>query len=211
MAGGAHGRGAAARGAARRGRLAPVPEPGEGPGGAGDHRLRDTGDGDLHRRTRPHPHPDPSAPPDREIPAGWKLHEDPLGFSVAVPRGWTVRRFAGRDRVEFREPGSDRFLWIESTDDPEKDPVRHWEKVEEGGRAKNVWPGYERVAITSLTYLDRPAADWEFTFLRDEVPTHVLDRGFRTGEGTPYAIYWETPEDSWDRTFFDRFTETFRP
>ncbi|GIH74142.1 serine/threonine protein kinase [Planobispora longispora] len=159
----------------------------------------------------PTPTPTPSAPPDREIPAGWKLHEDPLGFSVAVPRGWTVRRFAGRDRVEFREPGSDRFLWIESTDDPEKDPVRHWEKVEEGGRAKNVWPGYERVAITSLTYLDRPAADWEFTFLRDEVPTHVLDRGFRTGEGTPYAIYWETPEDSWDRTFFDRFTETFRP
>ncbi|GAA3082463.1 serine/threonine-protein kinase [Streptosporangium carneum] len=146
-----------------------------------------------------------------QLPDGWQLYRDPLGFSVGMPRGWTTKRSAGRDRVEFRAPGSDAFLWIESTEDPETDPVRHWEKVEKGGLARKLWPGYERVGITPRRYRGLEAADWEFTYLKNGVRTHVLDRGFRTAAGRPYAIYWESPESEWDRTFFDRFTETFRP
>ncbi|MGW4422341.1 protein kinase domain-containing protein [Streptosporangium sp. NPDC004631] len=156
----------------------------------------------------------PSAVPDRpaRLPAGWRLYQDPkMGFSVAMPRGWTGKRFPDRNRMEFREPGSDAFLWIESTEDPETDPVRHWEKVERGGLAKKAWPGYRRLGVTPLRYRGAPAADWEFTYLKNDVPTHVLDRGFRTASGRPYAIYWESPEAEWDRTFFDRFTKTFQP
>ncbi|WP_433255653.1 protein kinase domain-containing protein [Streptosporangium sp. CA-135522] len=154
----------------------------------------------------------PPARPSPAIPAGWRLHRDPLGFTVAIPKGWTVKRFSGRDRVEFRPPGGDGFLWIESTEDPVKDPVKHWEKVERGGLAKKLWPGYERIGITPLRYRSLPAADWEFTYLKDgKVKTHVLDRGFRTLTGRPYAIYWEGPDDRWSRTLFDRFTEAFRP
>ncbi|MET8385139.1 protein kinase [Streptosporangium canum] len=154
----------------------------------------------------------PSARPTTGVPAGWRLHRDPMGFTIAVPRGWAVKRFSGRDRVEFRSPGKNGFLWIESTEDPETDPVKHWEKVERGGLAKNVWPGYERIGITALRYRGLPAADWEFTYLNDKVRMRVLDRGFRTLTGRPYAIYWEGPDDGRsNRTFFDRFTETFRP
>ncbi|MEV4244357.1 protein kinase [Streptosporangium canum] len=154
----------------------------------------------------------PSARPTTGIPAGWRLHRDAMGFTVAVPRGWAVKRFSGRDRVEFRPPGRNGFLWIESTEDPETDPVKHWEKVERGGLAKNVWPGYERIGITALRYRGLPAADWEFTYLKDKVRMRVLDRGFRTLTGRPYAIYWEGPDDvRSNRTFFDKFTETFRP
>ncbi|MEV7007671.1 protein kinase [Streptosporangium sp. NPDC051022] len=146
-----------------------------------------------------------------KLPDGWQTYQDPLGFSVALPRGWMSKRFTGRDRVEFRAPGSSSLLWIESTEDPETDPVKHWEKVEKGGLAKKIWPGYERIGITPLRYRGVAAADWEFTYLKDKVPTHVLDRGFHTITGRPYAIYWESPEEEWDRTFFDRFAETFRP
>ncbi|WP_326828426.1 serine/threonine protein kinase [Streptosporangium sp. NBC_01810] len=161
--------------------------------------------------TTPAPTPATTATPrpSRTAPAGWRWHRDPMGFSVAVPRGWTVKRFSGRDRVEFRAPGASGFLWIESTDDPEKNPVRHWEKVERAGTADNVWPGYERIGITSLRYRGVPAADWEFTYLKNGVRTHVLDRGFRTLAGRPYAIYWESPESEWDRSLFDDFTRTF--
>ncbi|MEU4832788.1 protein kinase [Streptosporangium sp. NPDC023615] len=157
------------------------------------------------------PTPAATPRPSRTVPAGWRLHRDPMGFSVAVPGTWQVKRFPGRDRVEFRAPGSDAFLWIESTEDPEKDPVRHWEKVEEAGTADGVWPGYRRIGITELTYRGVPAADWEFTYLRDGVRTHVLDRGFRTTAGKPYAIYWESPESEWKRSSFDAFTSSFRP
>ncbi|GHH62284.1 serine/threonine protein kinase [Streptosporangium violaceochromogenes] len=156
------------------------------------------------------PVPTPEAGP--RLPEGWRRYRDPvMGFTVGLPAGWSGKRFSGRDRVEFRAPGGRAFLWIESTEDPETHPVRHWEKVERGGLARKIWPGYERRGITPLRYLGGPAADWEFTYLRNGVATHVLDRGFRTSSGRPYAIYWESPEAEWDRTFFDGFTETFRP
>ncbi|MBG0829537.1 protein kinase [Planomonospora sp. ID67723] len=178
--------------------------------------LQDRAAGTAVVSTTEGPTGGPVSPPatpsgDPVVPKGWRLHEDPLGFSLAIPRTWSVKRFSGRDRVEFRAPGSAAFLWVESTEDPETDPVEHWEKVEEGGTADGVWPGYERISITPLTYLDRPAADWEFTFRRDGVPVRVLDRGFRTADGTPYAIYWESPEATWDRAPFDRLVKTFRP
>ncbi|GGL20257.1 serine/threonine-protein kinase [Planomonospora parontospora] len=156
---------------------------------------------------RPTPAPTPSAP---RLPKGWRLYEDPeMGFSVAIPKHWTAVRAADRDRVEFRAPGAASFLWIESTDDPELDPVRHWEKVEKVIR--KVRTGYRRIAISPLNYRGMAAADWEFTYTSKGVPTRVVDRGFRTVDGTPYAIYWESPEARWDRTYFDRFTETFQP
>jgi hypothetical protein len=151
--------------------------------------------------------PTPSTP---RIPKGWRLYEDPeMGFSVAVPKNWTATRAADRDRVEFRAPGAASFLWIESTDDPELDPVRHWEKVEKVIR--KIRTGYRRIGISPLNYRGMAAADWEFTYTSKGVPTRVLDRGFRTVDGTPYAIYWESPQARWDRTYFDRFTETFQP
>ncbi|MER7131784.1 serine/threonine-protein kinase [Streptosporangium saharense] len=160
---------------------------------------------------RPSPTSSPTARPSR-LPEGWQYYRDPvMGFTVALPRGWTSKRFSGRDRVEFRKAGSSALLWIESTDDPEKDPVRHWENLEKDRVVKKLWPGYERVGITPLRYRGVEAADWEFTYLKNGVRTHVLDRGFHTITGRPYAIYWESPESEWDRAFFDRFTETFRP
>ncbi|GAA4226562.1 serine/threonine protein kinase [Streptosporangium album] len=187
--------------------------------------LRDQGDpaaaspaatvavpGETTVPTAPSKTPRATATSSPAIPRGWQLHRDPMGFTVAVPRGWAVKRFSDRDRVEFRPPGRNGFLWIESTEDPETDPVRHWEKVERGGLAKKIWPGYERIGITPLRYRGLPAADWEFTYLKDKVRVRVLDRGFRTSAGRPYAIYWEGPDDSRSqRVFFDTFTETFRP
>ncbi|MFI7532317.1 protein kinase [Streptosporangium sp. NPDC049376] len=160
---------------------------------------------------RPSPTASPTVRPSR-LPEGWQYYKDPvMGFTMALPRGWTSKRFSGRDRVEFRRPGSSALLWIESTADPEKDPVKHWENLEKDRVVKKLWPGYERIGITPLRYRGVEAADWEFTYLKNGVRTHVLDRGFHTITGRPYAIYWESPESEWDRAFFDRFTETFRP
>ncbi|MFC4059908.1 protein kinase [Planomonospora corallina] len=162
------------------------------------------------------PAPDSTAPDSTagsgtgRLPKGWRWYEDPeMGFTVAIPRKWTARRATDRNRVEFRAPGAASFLWIESTEDPEVDPVKHWEKVEKVISVHR--QSYRRIGITPLSYRGLAAADWEFTYTSGGVPMHVLDRGFRTADGTPYAIYWESPEDRWDRAYFDRFTDTFRP
>ncbi|WP_425566702.1 hypothetical protein, partial [Planomonospora alba] len=157
----------------------------------------------------PAPTPSPASTA-RRLPKGWRWYEDPeMGFTVAIPRNWSAKRAADRNRVEFRAPGAASFLWIESTEDPEVDPVKHWEKVEKVISVHR--QGYRRIGITPLNYRGLAAADWEFTYTDEGVPMRVLDRGFRTADGTPYAIYWESPEDRWDRTYFERFTDTFRP
>ena len=43
------------------------------------------------------------------VPAGFQLYEDPSGFSVAVPEGWTAEQTSDT-AVDIREPGGSRFL-----------------------------------------------------------------------------------------------------
>ena len=143
-----------------------------------------------------------------ELPDGFHRHQDPTGFSVAVPDGWRVSREG--PRVKFDEPDGGRFLIIDQTDDPKPDPVADWEQQEDA-RA-STFPGYRRIRIAAVDYHDE-AADWEFTYAGDGGRIHVVDRGFVTDPDQAYAIYWSTPEDQWEdsRRYFDTFTDTFRP
>ncbi|MDX6258727.1 MAG: eukaryotic-like serine/threonine-protein kinase, partial [Kribbellaceae bacterium] len=61
----------------------------------------------------------PTTQPSGALPAGFERHNDPTGFSLAVPSNWTVRRENGR--VYFREPGGSRLLLIDQTDQPKAD------------------------------------------------------------------------------------------
>jgi hypothetical protein len=106
-------------------------------------------------------------------------------------------------------------LIVEWTDDgrPWTDPARRWIALEKEIQDKGEFPRYKRLHITPLTYLGRPAADWEFTRVRGNTLIHVVNRGFRTADGRPFALYWETPDATWarDRHYFDLFTRAFRP
>jgi hypothetical protein len=55
--------------------------------------------------------------------------------------------------------------------------------------------------------------DWEFTFDRDDVPVHVLNRNILANAQHAYALYWSTPESDWndDYHYFQAFAATFRP
>ncbi|MEU8249019.1 protein kinase [Nonomuraea sp. NPDC048916] len=152
----------------------------------------------------------------RQVPDGWRAYRDTAGrFSIAVPHGWQATKHPVRDSVSVTRPGSPGTLIVEWTvpERPWTDPVRHWKDLEKVIQDRGEFTGYRRLAIDPTTYLGRPAADWEFTRLRDGALIHVINRGFRTADGRMYAIYWETTHSRWprERRYFDTFAQTFRP
>ncbi|HEX4818262.1 MAG TPA: serine/threonine-protein kinase [Nonomuraea sp.] len=160
--------------------------------------------------------PPPSPTADLAVPDGWRRYPNAAGrFSIAVPQGWQARKNPARDSVSFQGPGLPGTMIVEWTvpDFLWKDPVRRWTALEKEILAKGAFEGYTRLGIRPTTYRGRPAADWEFTRTRGGRLIHVVNRGFRTADGRPFALYWETTDSRWgqDRHYFETFTKTFRP
>ncbi|GAA2207100.1 hypothetical protein GCM10009850_025580 [Nonomuraea monospora] len=150
------------------------------------------------------------------IPAGWRSYRSTTGrFQIAVPARWQPEKNPDRDSITFKGPGTTGTLIVEWTipDIPWDDPERHWLGLEKEIQAKGEFQRYKRIGITPTAYLGVKAADWEFTRLRDGRTIHVINRGFHTEDGRPYALYWETPQSSWagDRHYFTTFLKTFKP
>ncbi|UBU16929.1 serine/threonine-protein kinase [Nonomuraea gerenzanensis] len=157
------------------------------------------------------PRPTRTAPP-----AGWRSYRSALGrFQIAMPAGWKPAKTQGRDSISFKGPDTPGMMIVEWTvpDIPWDDPERHWRGLEKEIQAKGEFQRYQRIGITPTGYLGVKAADWEFTRVRDGQTIHVINRGFHTKDGRPYALYWETPHSRWarDRHYFDTFVKTFRP
>ncbi len=147
--------------------------------------------------------PSPTAP--AAVPAGFRLHEDDTGFSVAVPETWEVVR-EGR-LVDFEDPGSSRYLRIDQTDEPRDDPLADW--LEQEPVVADRLENYQRIRIESVDYRGWLTADWEFTFGTDG---HVLNRNLVTGP-MAYALYWSVPEPMWAESLplFEVIAATFQP
>ncbi|MFI9590870.1 protein kinase [Nonomuraea sp. NPDC052265] len=157
--------------------------------------------------------PTPTAPP---VPAGWRPLTSTTGhFSMAIPKTWKAAKNLTRDSIRISGPGTPGVMIVEWTvpDIPWKDPEQHWIGLEKEIEAKGEFDRYTRIGITPTDYLGLRAADWEFTRMREGELIHVINRGFHTAGGRPYALYWETLDSRWntDRRWFDTFAKTFRP
>ncbi|MDP4506435.1 serine/threonine-protein kinase [Nonomuraea turcica] len=177
-------------------------------------------------RTTPTPTPTPTAAPStstsgpaptpaQTLPAGWRTFTSPAGrFSIAIPEGWRATKHPTRDSISFKGPGSPGMMIVEWTT-PEvswKSPEQAWLALEKEILAKGEFQGYTRIGITLLRYRGRAAADWEFTRIRDKQLIHVINRGFHTGDGRPFALYWDTTDARWaqDKHYFTKFARTFK-
>ncbi|MBP2049490.1 hypothetical protein J2Z21_002421 [Streptomyces griseochromogenes] len=130
--------------------------------------------------------------PSRSAPAGYRLVHDPVGYTLAVPEGWTRRQKQGEKAavVFYDAPSDGRLLQIfelaeptvtESLDLAEHDPVYGYSHE----------PGYRALAR-------RSADTWtELSYRyddRDKGARRVVDHRFRAADGTLYAIRASGPE-----------------
>ncbi|MFI6295208.1 serine/threonine-protein kinase [Nonomuraea sp. NPDC050790] len=151
--------------------------------------------------------------PTPTLPEGWRSVTSRAGrFSLAVPKDWKGAKSQDRDSISWTGPGPGGQLIVEWTDDIWSDPVQHWKNVEGDILRREEFRDYRRIAIRRLTYLGRPAADWEFTRAKGGTKVHVITRGFRAADGRPYAVYWELPDSRWKAhvNYFNTFVEYFR-
>ena len=109
--------------------------------------------------------------------------------------------------MKFSEPGTTRYLLVDQTDHPKKDPAKDWERQEESVSKR--LPNYQRISIATVDYRDYPAADWQFTYATQ---TQVIDRGFVAGN-KGYALYIQGPRESFgdSEQVFQQAADSFKP
>jgi hypothetical protein len=111
-------------------------------------------------------------------PSGYRVADDPAGFSLAVPEGFT--RTPQGERVFYMSPGQTFRLGIKVAEPQEGGPLGVMRRAAAKGPDTN--PGYHDGRVTETTHHELPAALWEFTW-----------NGFSTAEGPrhTYDVCWE--------------------
>jgi hypothetical protein len=167
----------------------PPSRPAAGPGG--QHTSKQTGQGGL--------------------PAGFYRFTSPTGFSVGVPDGWQASRHG--HTVYLQDPAnSGIYLLIDQSNKPKSDPLGDW-RQQQANRAGG-YPGYHLIRLEPVSYPQaEKAADWEFTYDRDGVTMHILNRNILANAHHAYALYWSVPAAEWNASYhyFQAFAATFQP
>ena len=145
------------------------------------------------------------------LPAGYYRFTNSTGFSIGVPSGWTISH-AGH-YVYIDDPSNPNvYLLIDQSDQPKQDPLADWEQQQ--ANRESSYPDYHLIRLAAVNYPQaEKAADWEFTYDRDGVLVHILNRNVLANARHAYALYWSTPESDWngDYHYFQAFAATFRP
>jgi hypothetical protein len=142
-------------------------------------------------------------------PSGYRIADDPDGFSLAVPDGF-VRRTQG-ERVFYLSPGETFRLGIKTGDPEPGGPLAVMRRADAAGPDNN--PGYRDGRVTETTRGGRPAALWEFTwngFGVAQGPRHTFDLCWEEN-GRLYDVWVSAPAGRAReaRQYFDVAVDTF--
>ena len=145
------------------------------------------------------------------VPAGFYRFTNSTGFSIGVPHGWQISHVGHYVYITDPDNGG-IFLLIDQSDNPKPDPLADWEQQQ--ANRESSYQDYHLIRLQSVDYPQaEKAADWEFTYDKNGVPVHVLNRNILANAHHAYALYWSTPESDWNAYFryFQAFAATFRP
>jgi hypothetical protein len=135
------------------------------------------------------------------VPEGFRLADDPAGFTLAVPEDWTREE---REEGVFYTPGDDSSLiQVFEVTEPGITPL---ESLEAASGQLSTLPGYEEVSLTETGPLDGASdavgtdvAELVYAYDSEEFGfrKQVLDCVFTADDGTMYAVLVAGPADEW--------------
>ncbi|MFI5928282.1 serine/threonine-protein kinase [Micromonospora sp. NPDC051543] len=140
----------------------------------------------------------PTAPLPYALPDGWAWHQDPAGFLVAVPQGWT--RHTEGEVVCFRDPAEVRAIAVDVTAEASSTPQGQWAAAERDAVKSGTLPGYRKVSIGPVI---RPggAAEWEYTCDQaDAARLHVHRLLVNDSRTRAHSLSWITEDSQWNAT-----------
>ncbi|ANW18565.1 serine/threonine-protein kinase [Streptomyces clavuligerus] len=148
------------------------------------------------------------------VPAGWRRVQDPAGFSLLVPQGWT-RRMVGQ-QIDYSPADRSHRLRIGIDRSPDfETPYEHLLDLEK--LLSKSLPDYRRLSLGPTVYRDQPkSARWEFAWTEKKPfpgPRRAIDQMYYDDEGVEYAFYLDGPADRWStvRAQFQTMTQSWRP
>ncbi|MFF7297358.1 protein kinase [Streptomyces sp. NPDC008265] len=124
-------------------------------------------------------------------PAGYRTVQDPAGFSLAVPEGFTRR--AEGPRIFYLSPGETFRIGIKVTEPESGGPLAVHQRAHARGATNN--PGYRNASVAAATHNGRDAALWLFTwdgFSAAEGPRHTRDLCWEE-DGRLYDVWVSAP------------------
>ncbi|MEV4616256.1 serine/threonine-protein kinase [Kitasatospora sp. NPDC049258] len=158
--------------------------------------------------------PSPSAPTSPSsglppAPAGFQWVDDPAGFQVAVPQGWTRSESGGQ--IDYSPDGGVHLLRFAVAPGAVQSSESHLLELEQAVSGQS---DYTRVTLQANVFQGNEGALWEYTWTdADGTPRHAADQAFVTPSGTEYAIYQAAPDSDWTtaQQQFATVLRTFRP
>ncbi|ANP48953.1 tRNA A-37 threonylcarbamoyl transferase component Bud32 [Streptomyces griseochromogenes] len=167
-------------------------------------------DGGTGRAATPAPATSAASTPASEgaVPDNWERHNDPLGFSLSLPKGWKRKVYqidGGLKQVDYSPDGGLHFVRIAIDTNPDfADAYQHQKDLEQQLQRL---VDYRTVTLEANTYRDRKGSLWEYTWTALQKdpphvpgPRHAIEETYYSREGVEYAIYMSTPEAGWAKT-----------
>jgi tRNA A-37 threonylcarbamoyl transferase component Bud32 len=167
--------------------------------------------------------PDPTASdsPGAEggVPASWVRYDDPLGFSLYLPKGWKrevvgKKEVEGLQQVDYSPDGGEHFVRIAVDTSPDfAKAYDHMRDLADQVGEKLV--DYRTVYLKENLYRDRAGSLWEYTWtaLAKDTPfpgpRRAIDQAYIDRDGTEYAIYMSAPAADWAATR-EQFTSVLK-
>ncbi|MFF7329971.1 protein kinase [Streptomyces sp. NPDC008150] len=156
----------------------------------------------------------PSASASTALPASWVTVDDPAGFSLALPKGWTRQETNGQ--IDYTPDGGRHFVRIALDSTPDyDDPNLHQLDLEQQLQGLQ---DYTRGSLEANTYRDCKGSLWDFTWTalaKDGPfpgPKHAVEETYIGRDGVEYALYVSGPAEDWAVTQerFQRVLQSWR-
>ncbi|MGW1269240.1 protein kinase domain-containing protein [Streptomyces sp. NPDC002491] len=141
------------------------------------------------------------------VPDSWRPVDDPLGFGLALPKGWKRKVYqddGDLQQVDYSPDGGKHFVRIALDKSPDfSDPYAHQIDLEQ--QLKRL-VDYRRVTLERNVYRDRAGSEWEYTWtaLAKDTgfpgPRRAIEETYVARNGAEYAIYMSSPAEDWATT-----------
>ncbi|WP_330459355.1 serine/threonine protein kinase [Streptomyces sp. NBC_00820] len=155
--------------------------------------------------------------PDRPTPgsggtvlSGWERRNDPLGFSISLPKGWKRSVSIDEDglrQVDYSPDKGKHLVRVAVDTAPDfRTSYEHMSYLQRPVSRRLL--DYRQLSLKEELFRDLPGVRWEYTWdaLAKDAPHyfpgpyHAIDVGYMESDGTEYAIYSASPADDWATT-----------
>ncbi|MER6061656.1 protein kinase [Streptomyces sp. NPDC001792] len=145
------------------------------------------------------------------VPAGWERRNDPVGFSISLPKGWKRSVSIDQDglrQVDYSPDKGKHLVRVAVDTAPDFSSAYEHMSYLERQRVSPRLLGYKRLNLKEELFRDLPGVRWEYTWdalAKDPPhyfpgPYHAIDVAYMENDGTEYAIYAASPAGDWATT-----------